>query len=504
MITQTSHSRLRCAAAKQTCKDLAACQKPVTLARPASVPATIIALPAILKSEPAPIHNLRPAMSEVEATARRARVAARATQALSGSARDAAVASMEAHLLASRSTLLAANEVDRAAAQERLAGGEVAASLVKRLDLSGKKFDDVLAGVASVEALPDPMGVVSLARRIDDGLDLFRVSCPIGVVAVIFEARPEAAVQIASLAVKSGNAVILKGGKEGENSNKAIVECVREGLKAVGFPEDAVQLVSTRDEVRELLDCDEFVDLIIPRGSNSLVKFITENTKIPVMGHADGICAVYIDAAADTTKACDIAVDAKAQYPAVCNAAETLLVHRDALKILPAVGRAMAVAGVELRADKEAKAVLDEVAGLKVDAACDEDYRTEFLELIMAVKVVDGVDEAIKHVNEHGSGHTECIVTEDADVATRFLAGVDSAGVFHNASTRFADGFRLGFGAEVGVSTHRTHARGPVGLEGLMIYKYKLLGSGQIVAPYADGRKSFKHEDIDGAELGGR
>lgn len=443
-------------------------------------------------------------MSEIEATARRARAAARATQALSGAVRDNAVAALGEQLKMSRDTLLEANERDRAVAKERLAKGEVAAALVKRLDMSGKKFDDILTGVASVLKLPDPMGVVSLARRIDDGLDLFRVSCPIGVVAVIFEARPEAAVQIASLAVKSGNAVILKGGKEGENSNKAIVECIREGLKSAGFPEDAVQLVSTRDEVRELLDQEAYVDLIIPRGSNALVKFITDNTKIPVMGHADGICAVYIDAAADVTKACNIAVDAKAQYPAVCNAAETLLVDRGALGILADIGKAFAAAGVELRADAEAKAILDDVSGLKVVASTDADYRTEFLELIMAVKVVDGVDEAVLHINEHGSGHTEAIVTEDKAVATRFLAGVDSAGVFHNASTRFADGFRLGFGAEVGVSTHRTHARGPVGLEGLMIYKYKMFGNGQIVAPYADGSKSFKHEDIDGAELANR
>jgi glutamate-5-semialdehyde dehydrogenase len=362
----------------------------------------------------------------------------------------------------------------------------------------------VLEGVRSVEQLPDPVGVVSLARRVDEGLDLFRVSCPIGVVAVVFEARPEAAVQIAALAVKSGNAVILKGGKEGEESNKAIVGCIREALKGVGFPEDAVQLVATREEVRELLDQDEFVDLIIPRGSNALVKYITENTKIPVMGHADGICAVYIGAAADEKKACDIAVDAKAQYPAVCNAAETLLVDRAALGLLPAVGRAMAAAGVELRADPEAKAVLDGVDGLRVVAAGDKDFRTEFLELVMAVRVVGGVDEAVAHINEHGSGHTDAIVTEDQKAATRFMAGVDSAGVFHNASTRFADGFRYGFGAEVGVSTHRTHARGPVGLEGLLIYKYKLLGSGQIVAPYADGTKSFVHVDIDAVELGGR
>jgi glutamate-5-semialdehyde dehydrogenase len=442
--------------------------------------------------------------SEVETIARRARAAARAIQSLSGAARNDALASMGSHLAGARAALLAANDKDKAAAVARLAEGDIAPALVKRLDLSGRKFDGVLEGVRSVVALADPVGVVSLARRMDTGLDLFRVSCPIGVVAVIFEARPEAAVQIAALAVKSGNAVILKGGKEGEESNKAIVECIRGALRAADFPEDAVQLVATRDQVRELLRQDAHVDLIIPRGSNSLVRYITENTKIPVMGHADGICAVYLGAAADVAKACAIAVDAKAQYPSVCNAAETLLVDRAALGLLAQVGQAMAKAGVQLRADAEARAVLDAVDGLAVAAASEEDFRTEFLDLIMAVKVVDGVDAAVQHINQHGSGHTDCIVTEDGEAASRFLAGVDSAGVFHNASTRFADGFRYGFGAEVGVSTHRTHARGPVGLEGLMIYKYKLLGSGQTVAPYADGAKVFLHEEIDPSELLGR
>lgn len=444
-------------------------------------------------------------LSDIEALARRARVAARAIQSSSGAARDGALAAVHAGLAASRDVLLAANARDKVAAGSALAQGAVAPALVKRLDLSGRKFDAVLDGVKSVERLADPVGVVSLARKVDEGLELFRVSCPIGVVAVVFEARPEAAVQIAALSVKSGNAVILKGGKEGEESNKAIVSCIREALREADFPEDAVQLVATREEVRELLDQDDFVDLIIPRGSNALVKFITENTKIPVMGHADGICAVYLGADADVEKAVAVAVDSKAQYPAVCNAAETLLIDRAALgRVLPAVGLAMASAGVTLRADLEAKSVLDSVDGLTVMLASDDDFRTEFLDLIMAVKVVAGVDEAIAHVNEHGSGHTDAIVTEDEEVARQFMAGVDSAGVFHNASTRFADGFRYGFGAEVGVSTHRTHARGPVGLEGMMIYKYKLLGSGQTVAPYADGRKEFLHEDIDSSALNGR
>lgn len=444
-------------------------------------------------------------MGEVEKIAKRARVAARAVQALSTEVRNGALAVLHDRMVADREMLLAANELDKEAARTALSEGAMESSLFKRLDLSGKKFDGALEGIKSVERLPDPVGAVSLARRMDDGLDLFRVACPIGVIAVIFEARPEAAVQIACLAIKSGNAVILKGGKEGEHSNAAIVSTIRAALNQVGFPMDAVQLVATREQVRELLDQDAYVDLIIPRGSNSLVSYITNNTRIPVMGHADGICSVYIGASADEKKAVEISVDSKAQYPAVCNAAETLLIDRAALHLLPSIGRAMAAAGVQLRADSEAKSILDTVGNsLDVIEATPEDFDTEFLELKMAVKVVQCVNEAVAHINLHGSGHTDCIVTEDSVTASLFMAGVDSAGTFHNASTRFADGFRMGFGAEVGVSTHRTHARGPVGLEGLMIYKYKLLGTGQTVAPYADGSRSFLHETIDPRELRGR
>lgn len=403
---------------------------------------------------------------------------------------------MREQLSQSKERILEANVQDISAAKARLAEGKISASLVKRLELGGAKFDGVLTGIASVRSLGDPVGECSLSRQIDDGLQLYRVACPIGVICVIFEARPEAAVQIASLAVKSANAVILKGGKEAEKSNAALVEAIRAGLKSVNFPEDAVQLVATREEVRELLDQSKYIDLIIPRGSNALVKYITNNTRIPVMGHADGICSVYVDETASPSKAANIVVDAKAQYPAVCNAAETMLVHRNALNsVLPVVGAALAEACVELRADAASKAVLDGVKGLKVVDVSAVDYDTEFLELILAVKVVDTVDEAIAHINEHGSGHTDCIITEDEGAAKRFLGMVDSAGVYHNASTRFADGFRLGFGAEVGVSTHRTHARGPVGLEGLMIYKYKLLGNGHTVKPYVDGDKELKHKD---------
>ncbi|KAI0567483.1 glutamate-5-semialdehyde dehydrogenase [Gracilaria domingensis] len=435
-------------------------------------------------------------ISAIEALALRARNASRAMLSLSASDRNNALEAAHEHLLNAKDAILVANDSDKKAAQDLLAKGSLTSASVKRLDLGGKKFDAMLEGVNSVARLPDPVGTCSLSRKLDDGLQLFRVACPIGVICIIFESRPEAAVQIASLSIKSANAVILKGGKEAEKSNAILVQTIRSALQASNVPEDAVQLVATREEVRELLDQAKYIDLIIPRGSNSLVRFISENTKIPVMGHADGICSVYVDASADPAKAKSIVVDAKAQYPAVCNAAETLLIHKDAVEdILPLIGQGLADAKVSLRADEVSKQILDRIPGLIVECSSPGDYRTEFLELKMAVKVVDSLLDAIDHINAHGSGHTDCIVTENDSSAQKFLAMVDSAGVYHNASTRFADGFRYGFGAEVGVSTHRTHARGPVGLEGLLIYKYKLKGGGHIVAPYANGEKRFKHED---------
>lgn len=433
---------------------------------------------------------------DIEDVARRARAAARAMLSLSSDDKDRALSAMHLHLFESKSVILAANEQDKQAAQAKLADGSISPALCKRLELGGRKFDALLDGITSVRALKDPVGECTLSREIGEGLQLFRVACPIGVICVIFEARPEAAVQIASLAVKSANAVILKGGKEAEKSNAALVSAIRSALKYVQFPEDAVQLVATREEVRELLDQSKYIDLIIPRGSNQLVRYITDNTRIPVMGHADGICAVYIDEDADKTIAAEIVVDSKAQYPAVCNAAETLLVHRAALHdTLPSIGTALAVNNVQVRADEASKTVLQSVKGLRVTDATLEDYDTEFLDLILAVKVVDSLDDAIAHINEHGSGHTDAIVTDNEVAACRFLSMVDSAGVYHNASTRFADGYRLGFGAEVGVSTNRTHARGPVGLEGLMIYKYKLFGNGHTVKPYVSGEAKFHHKD---------
>jgi len=435
--------------------------------------------------------------SAVEDVARRARAAALQLAALSAEPKNAALEAVGRKLQERREEILEANRADKADCEAEVASGSLSAALFKRLDLEGGKFEAMLAGVGDVARLPDPVGRVTLATRLDDGLELYRVSCPLGVIGVIFEARPEAAVQIASLALKSSNAVILKGGREASRTNEALVEAIREALGEVdGVSPDAVQLLSTREEVREMLDLDRWIDLIIPRGSNELVQFIQESTRIPVLGHADGICSVYLDRDADLEKAVAVSVDAKTHYPAACNACETLLVHRDRLDdLLPAVGAALVEAGVELRADEEAS------ARLEASPAAAEDYDTEFLDKVLAVKTVSSLQEAVEHINSHGSHHTDAIVTEDADAAEYFLSRVDSAGVFHNASTRFADGFRFGLGAEVGISTNKTHARGPVGLEGLVIYKYRLYGAGHVAADYDPGGRKFLHEGVEPPEL---
>ena len=435
--------------------------------------------------------------SAVEDVARRARAAALQLAALSAEPKNAALEAVGRKLQERREEILEANRADKADCEAEVSSGSLSAALFKRLDLEGSKFEAMLAGVGDVARLPDPVGRVTLATRLDDGLELYRVSCPLGVIGVIFEARPEAAVQIASLALKSSNAVILKGGREASRTNEALVEAIREALGEVdGVSPDAVQLVSTREEVREMLDLDRWIDLIIPRGSNELVQSIQEATRIPVLGHADGICSVYLDRDADLEKAVAVSVDAKTHYPAACNACETLLVHRDRLDdLLPAVGAALVEAGVELRADEEAS------ARLEASTATAEDYDTEFLDKVLAVKTVSSLQEAVEHINSHGSHHTDAIVTEDAGAAEYFLSRVDSAGVFHNASTRFADGFRFGLGAEVGISTNKTHARGPVGLEGLVIYKYRLYGAGHVAADYDPGGRKFLHEGVEPPEL---
>ncbi|KAJ8902365.1 hypothetical protein NDN08_006772 [Rhodosorus marinus] len=422
---------------------------------------------------------------------KRGRAAAQRMQTASSELKNAALAEIGKVLESRKGDIEAANAADKSYAEEK----KLSNTLQKRLDVTGPKFDQMILNTEGVAKIEDPVGKVKMATELSDGLELYRMTCPIGVICVIFEARPEAGVQISSLCIKSGNALLLKGGKEAANSNEVLVNCVREGLEAVGLPKDAVQLVSTRDQINELLSMDQYVDLIIPRGGNALVKYITDNTRVPVLGHADGICAVYVDKDADVEKACNLVVDSKAQYVSVCNAAETLLVQRSALSThLAPIVKSLSDAGVSIKADPESLALID---SKNVTAAGAEDFVTEFLDYVIALKVVESVDEAISHINAHGSHHTDLIVTENTSTAERFLAGIDSANVYHNASTRFADGFRYGFGAEVGVSTTRTHSRGPVGVDGLLIYKYRLYGNGHTVGGMAKANTPFTHKPIE-------
>jgi len=394
-------------------------------------------------------------MNETRQQAERARQAF--LRMAAGVDRTGVLRDIAAALGQNAASITAANQKDLAEAK---AAG-IAAPIYKRLVMDETKLRDVIAGIEQLANMEDPVGRVAEETELDDGLLLRKVQTPIGVLAMIYESRPDAGPQIASLAIRSGNAVLLKGGREAANTNAAIGEIIRGVLDRYGI-RDAVQLISTREEVAELLKMDDLINLVIPRGSNEMVRSIQQSTRIPVLGHADGICHVYIDEFADADKATRIAVDSKAQYPAVCNAAETLLVH-EKFPAREKIFESLRRAGVELR---------------------DSGYGAEYLDLIMNVRIVNSLDEAIEHIHKYGSAHTDTIVTENEKNARRFLNEVDSAGVFWNASTRFADGFRYGFGAEVGVSTNKTHARGPVGVEGLLIYKYQLIGNGHIVATY--------------------
>jgi len=334
---------------------------------------------------------------------------------------------------------------------------------------------------------------VRLHRLLDEGLELTQVTCPLGVLGVVFEARPDALLQIGSLAIKSGNAALLKGGSEATRTNQVLAAILREGLAAAGLPEDAIQLLGGREDVDALLALDDLVDLVIPRGSSALVRHIKAHTRIPVLGHAEGICHIYLDAGADPAKAVAVVHDAKLQYPAACNAVETLLVHRDASALLVLVAEDLRAHGAELRGCPRARAVLPWLV-----PAVAADWDTEYGEPILAIRIVDDLDQAIAHIHAHGSGHTEAILTEDPGRAARFLAEVDAAGVYHNASTRFADGYRYGFGAEVGISTSRLHARGPVGLDGLLSSRYLLRGDGHRVADYTGtDPRPFLHQDLE-------
>ena len=380
-----------------------------------------------------------------------------------------------------------ANKIDLERAKE--AG--ISDAVYKRLKFDEGKLSGVIEGLEQLQGLADPIGKTQLKRQLDEGLILERISCPIGVIGVIFEARPDALVQISSLFIKSGNCAILKGGKETAETNRMLFSIIKEEAVKAGLPENCLLQAEAHSEIDELLSCHQDVDLLIPRGSNAFVSYIMNNTKIPVMGHADGICHVYVDKYCDFSKAVPIVVDAKTQYTAACNAVETLLVHESiAADFLPKAAEALHNAKVSLYAEGVAKDLT------KAEPLSEEGYHKEYLDLKLSVKIVSSVDEAINHINEYGSHHTDAIITENSETAEYFMQMVDSAGVYQNASTRFADGFRYGFGAEVGISTGKIHARGPVGLEGLMTYKYKLYGSGQIVGDYASGKSQFHFKDL--------
>ena len=401
--------------------------------------------------------------------------------------RNAALEAIKAALASHADDIFAANREDLAAAEEN----GVAPAIVKRLKFDQHKLDDVIAGITDLIALPDPIGAILIDRELDEGLRLKRIACPIGVIGVIFEARPDALVQISTLCLKSGNCSILKGGSETMRTNKALFQLIHGAAVEAGIPEACMFQVESREDIGKLLGCDESVDLLIPRGSNSFVRYIMDNTRIPVMGHADGICHIYVDESADVDVAIPVIIDAKTQYTAACNAIETLLVHRGiAAAFLPRLADACEQAGIELRGDDGVQSVI------ACKPAVDADWATEYLDLILSVKLVDDIDEAIEHINRYGSHHTDAIMAESDEAAAHFMQLVDSAGVYRNCSTRFADGFRYGFGAEVGISTSKLHARGPVGLDGLVTYKYELEGHGHIVGDYATGKRSFHFKDL--------
>ena len=402
--------------------------------------------------------------------------------------RNKALALIRESLNAHKEEIFEANRKDLALAEET----GVPAPVKKRLKFDEAKLSDVTEELTGLMALPDPLRNITLARELDQGLTLYRVTCPIGVIGVIFEARPDALVQISSLCLKSGNCAILKGGKETTWTNRVLFSLIHQAAIDAGLPENCLLQAEQHNEIDELLECHDTVDLLIPRGSNAFVQYIMNHTNIPVLGHADGVCHIYVDKEYDKETAIPLIVDAKTQYPAACNAVETVLIHRDVAKdLLPDLAKALKDAGVKLRGTEE----VNEITPVEIIPE-SESFHHEYVDLIIALKIVGGVDEAINHINTYGSHHTDCILTQNAETAEKFMTLVDSANVYQNASTRFADGFRYGFGAEVGISTSKIHARGPVGLEGLVSYKYKLLGHGQIVGDYASGKKKFHFRDL--------
>lgn len=426
---------------------------------------------------------------DLKPIARQAKQAAVTLATLDARIKDGAIDAMARALERRAAEILAANRADLQAAAQN----DLAPPLRKRLKFDGAKIQEACAGLRALAGLADPVGRTLRAVELDRGLDLYQVTCPIGVVGVIFESRPDALVQIASLCLKSGNAALLKGGSEAAATNRVLAQILAEAAGSTGIPDGWMALLESRDDVAAMLALDAEIDLIIPRGSNAFVRHIMENTRIPVMGHADGICHVYVDRKADADMAVRVCVDSKCQYPAVCNAAETFLVHAAAAaEVLPPLAATLSARGVEIRGCQRT------AAHIRVVPATEADWRTEYLDLIVSIRVVDSLAAAVAHINHYGSGHTDVIVTRDAHRARRFMDTVDAADVFANCSSRFADGFRFGLGAEVGISTHKIHARGPVGLEGMTIYKWRLMGSGQVVADYCGpDARPFTHRPLE-------
>ena len=429
------------------------------------------------------------------AAALAARRAAKPLARLDAPARCALLAKLAAALEDPERTgaIMAANARDCEDARRAEAAGELSSALVARLGLDQTRLAGLADGLRTLAAMPGLLGAVSLRRELDGGLILERVSCPLGVLGVVFEARPDAVVQITGLALASGNAVLLKGGSEARASNRALVDLIHAVLREHDVDPACVALLEDRAAFVALLDCDDVVDLIIARGSSEFVARVMASTKIPVLGHAEGLCHLYVHADADPEQAATIAVDAKTSYPAACNAIETLLWHADAEAAARACLTALCERGVELRCDAATRELAPELA---LADASEDDWATEYSDLILAVRRVEELDEALDHIERYGSRHTEAIVCTDPQIGERFLAEVDAACVFVNASTRFADGYRFGLGAEVGIATGKLHARGPVGVEGLLTYRWLLRGHGQVASDYGPGKRSFTHRDL--------
>ncbi len=427
-------------------------------------------------------------MNDVIKIAQMAKDSAIKAQGLLTEIKNFALNKIAVALEESKNDIFNANNSDLETAQNDLNNGKITLSAFNRLRLDENKFRDMVQGVRDVAALNDPVDSVVWSKNIAEGITLKKVTCPIGVIGVIFESRPDVISQIVSLCIKSSNALILKGASEAVNTNKAIFNTILNVLNSIEeFPQNMINMLYSRDDVKLMLEADSYIDLIIPRGSNSLVKFIKANTKIPVLAHADGICHIYIDEFADIKKTIDIVIDSKCQYPAACNSVETLLIHKSRLcDILPKLVDKLVENGVKLLADSSIVSICN-----KVSLACEDDWNREYGDKILSIKTVNSLDEAINHINKYGSKHTDCIISENDENAEKFMSLVDSSGVYKNISTRFADGFRYGFGAEVGISTSKTHARGPVGLDGLTIYKYKLYGNGDIVSDFVSGKRKF-------------